>query len=78
MTETGVLVNRKGNHLGYSAQSVRARTRETKGAGSRKAGLAMEFKLALASEDHWQKVMRRSRSPWYELQVQELHQGIAA
>jgi transposase-like protein len=35
---------------------VRARTRKTKGAGSRKAGLAMAFKLALAGEGHWQKV----------------------
>ena len=35
---------------------VKARTRQTKGAGSRKAGLAMAFKLALASESHWRKV----------------------
>jgi putative transposase len=35
---------------------VRARTRQTKGAGSRKAGLAMAFKLALAAESHWRKV----------------------
>jgi transposase-like protein len=35
---------------------VKARTRKTKGAGSRKAGLAMAAKLALAAEGHWQKV----------------------
>ena len=35
---------------------VKARTRQTKGAGSRKAGLAMAFKLALAAEGHWRKV----------------------
>lgn len=35
---------------------VKARTRQTKGAGSRRAGLAMAFKLALASEAHWHKV----------------------
>jgi putative transposase len=35
---------------------VRARTRQTKGAGSRKAGLALAFKLALAAESHWRKV----------------------
>jgi transposase-like protein len=36
--------------------TVKARTRQTKGAGSRKAGLAMAFKLALASQDHWRRV----------------------
>jgi transposase-like protein len=35
---------------------VKARTRQTKGAGSRKAGLAMAYKLALAAEGHWHKV----------------------
>jgi len=35
---------------------VKARTRKTKGAGSRKAGLALAFKLALAAEPHWRKV----------------------
>lgn len=35
---------------------VKARTRQTKGAGSRRAGLAMAFKLALAGEGHWRKV----------------------
>ncbi|MFQ5944561.1 MAG: IS256 family transposase [Anaerolineales bacterium] len=36
--------------------TVKARTRQTKGAGSRKAGLALAFKLALASQEHWRKV----------------------
>lgn len=36
--------------------TVKARTRQTKGAGSRKSGLAMAFKLALGAQDHWRKV----------------------
>jgi len=36
--------------------TVKARTKVTKGAGSRKAGLAMAFKLLLAAEQHWRKV----------------------
>ena len=37
--------------------TVKARTRQTKGAGSRKAGLALAFKLTLlASQEHWRKV----------------------
>ena len=36
--------------------TVKARTRLTKGAGSRNAGLAMAFKLALAAQDRWRKV----------------------
>jgi putative transposase len=36
--------------------TVKARTRKTKGAGSRKAGLAMAFKLLLAAEKRWRKV----------------------
>lgn len=36
--------------------TVKARTRQTKGAGARKAGLAMAFKLALATQDHWRRV----------------------
>ena len=35
---------------------VKARTRQTKGAGSRKAGLAMAYKLVLAAEGHWHRV----------------------
>jgi len=36
--------------------TVKARTRKTKGAGSRKAGLALAYKLALSAERHWRKV----------------------
>jgi putative transposase len=36
--------------------TVKARTRVTKGAGSRKAGLAMAFKLLLGAEKHWRRV----------------------
>lgn len=36
--------------------TVKARTRVTKGAGSRKAGLAMAFKLLLMAEKRWRKV----------------------
>jgi len=35
---------------------VKARTRQTKGAGSRKAGLALAFKLAMTAEQHWRKI----------------------
>jgi putative transposase len=36
--------------------TVKTRTRQTKGAGSRKAGLALAFKLALAAQEHWRRV----------------------
>jgi transposase-like protein len=36
--------------------TVKARTKVTKGAGSRKAGLAMAFKLLLAAEHGWRRV----------------------
>ena len=36
--------------------TVKARTRQTKGAGSRPAGLALAFKLTLAAQDRWRKV----------------------
>jgi len=36
--------------------TVKARTRKTRGAGSRKAGLALAYKLALSAERHWRKV----------------------
>jgi len=36
--------------------TVKARTKVTKGAGSRKAGLAMAFKLLLDAEQHWRRV----------------------
>lgn len=36
--------------------TVKARTRQTKGAGSRMAGLALAFKLALAAQERWRRV----------------------
>ena len=36
--------------------TIRSRTRKTKGSGSRKAGLAMAFKLVLCAQDRWRRV----------------------
>ena len=44
---------RTTNPIESSFATVKVRTRKTKGAGSRKAGLAMAFKLALAAEKQW-------------------------
>ena len=47
---------RTTNPIESSFATVKVRTRKTKGAGSRKAGLAMVFKLVLAAEKRWRKV----------------------
>ena len=47
---------RTTNPIESTFATVKARTRKTKGAGSRKAGLAMVFKLLLAMEQRWRKV----------------------
>jgi len=47
---------RTTNPIESSFATVKTRTRQTKGAGSRKAGLALAFKLALAAQDHWRSV----------------------
>ena len=47
---------RTSNPIESPFAGVKARTRQTKGAGSRKAGLALAYKLALAAESHWRKV----------------------
>jgi putative transposase len=47
---------RTTNPIESSFATVKTRTRQTKGAGSRKAGLALGFKLALAAQDHWRRV----------------------
>jgi putative transposase len=47
---------RTTNPIESTFATVKARTKKTKGAGSRKAGLAMAFKLLLAAEKHWRKV----------------------
>jgi len=36
--------------------TVKARTKQTKGAGSRQAGLALALELAFAAQDRWRKV----------------------
>jgi transposase-like protein len=47
---------RTTNPIESAFSTVKARTRKTKGAGSRKAGLAMAFKLLLAAEQRWRRV----------------------
>jgi transposase-like protein len=47
---------RTSNPIESTFSTVRLRTRVTKGAGSRKAGLAMAYKLVQAAEDRWRKV----------------------
>jgi len=47
---------RTTNPIESPFSTVKARTRRTKGAGSRKAGLAMAFKLLLAAEKRWRKL----------------------
>ncbi len=44
------------NPIESTFASVKARTRQTKGAGSRKAGLAMAYKLMLMAQDNWRKI----------------------
>jgi len=50
---------RTTNPIESTFSTVRARTRKTKGAGARQAGLAMAFKLVSAAQDRW----RRIRAP---------------
>lgn len=47
---------RTSNPIESTFSTVRLRTRVTKGAGSRAAGLAMAYKLVRAAEDRWRKV----------------------
>jgi putative transposase len=47
---------RTTNPIESAFATVKARTRKTKGAGSRKAGLALAFKLTLAAEKRWRRV----------------------
>jgi transposase-like protein len=47
---------RTTNPIESTFSTVKARTRKTKGAGSRKAGLAMAFKLLLAAEKRWRRI----------------------
>ena len=47
---------RTTNAIESTFSTVKARTRSTKGAGSRKAGLAMVFKLLMMAEKRWRKI----------------------
>ncbi len=47
---------RTTNAIESTFATVKARTRSTKGARSRKAGLAMAFKLLLMAEKRWRRV----------------------
>jgi len=47
---------RTTNPIESSVSTVKARTKKTKHAGSRKGGLAMTFKLLLAAEKWWRRV----------------------
>jgi putative transposase len=47
---------RSTNPIESPFSTVKARTRRTKGAGSRRAALAMAFKLLLAAEERWRKL----------------------
>ena len=47
---------RTSNAIESAFSTVKARTRTTRGAGSRKAGLALAFKLLEAAEGRWRRV----------------------
>jgi len=47
---------RTTNPIESTFATVKARTKKTKGAGSRKAGLAMAWKLLLAAQGRWRRV----------------------
>jgi len=47
---------RTTNPIESTFATVKARTKKTKGAGSRKAGLAMAVKLLLAREQRWRRI----------------------
>jgi transposase-like protein len=47
---------RTTNPIESSFATVRARTKVTKGAGTRRRGLVMAYKLLDAAEDRWRKV----------------------
>jgi len=47
---------RTTNPIESAFATVKARTKKTKGSGSRQAGLATAFKLLLAAEDRWRRL----------------------
>lgn len=54
---------RTTNAIESSFATVKARTRTTKGAGSREAGLAMAFKLLIMAERRWRKINSAHLTP---------------
>ena len=58
---------RATNPIESAFSSVRLRTRVTRGAGCRKAALAMANKLPGAAHARWHKIAARSSSPSHEL-----------
>ncbi len=46
----------KTNRIESAFATVKSRTCQTKGARSRKAGLALASKLILAAQEHWRKL----------------------
>ena len=47
---------RTTNPIESAFAPVKGRTRQTKGAGSRKAGLALAYQLVLVAQGHWRRV----------------------
>ena len=47
---------RTTNPIESTFSTVKARTKKTKGAGSRRAGLAMAFKLLLMAQERWRRI----------------------
>jgi transposase-like protein len=47
---------RTTNVIESTFSTVKARTRTTKGSGSRKAGVALAYKLIIAAESHWRRL----------------------
>lgn len=60
---------RTTNSIQRTFSPVRARTKVTKGPGSKDAGLAMGFKLLQAAEGHWRAV-NGPHPPWSRWSVQ--------
>jgi putative transposase len=61
---------RTTNPIESTFSTVKARTKKTKGAGSRKAGLAMAFKLLQAAQEHWRRINAPHLVPLVQAGVQ--------
>ncbi len=55
---------RTTNPIESTFSTVRLRTEVTRGAGSRKAGLAMAYKLLDAAQDRWRRINGHELSRW--------------